>query len=53
MTLTQVLTLYRSPNGDVWTAAMNDAGRLLVVHQPNPASRGQRTEMTERGPLRP
>ena len=37
-------TLYKSPNGDVWTAALNERGALVVVHQSNQASGGQRTE---------
>jgi hypothetical protein len=41
----QSQTLYKSPNGDVWTAALNDLGKLVVLHEPNRASGGKPTEM--------
>ncbi len=45
MTLDRVNRLYESSNGDVWSAAMNDAGGIVVIHEPNRASGGKRTEM--------
>jgi hypothetical protein len=44
MTLSRVRTLYKSSNGDVWSIGTNDAGKLVVIHEPNRASGGQRTE---------
>jgi hypothetical protein len=37
--------LYESSNEDVWRLGTNDAGKLVVLHQPNPASGGKPTEM--------
>ena len=45
MTLSESRRLYKSSNGDVWTAATNDVGRLVVIHEPNRASGGKRTEV--------
>jgi hypothetical protein len=45
MTLTGARTLYESSNGDVWRLVTNDAGKLVVRHEPNPASGGKPTEV--------
>jgi hypothetical protein len=45
MALSRLRTLYKSSSGDVWTAGMNEEGRLVVVHEPNRASGGLRSEI--------
>jgi hypothetical protein len=45
MTLSRLRTLYKSSNGDVWSTGTNEAGKLVVLHEPNRASGGKPTEM--------
>ncbi len=42
VTVDRVRMLYKSSNGDVGTAGLNDNGKLVVIHQPNAASGGKR-----------
>src|SRR3954453_23250693 len=39
-----VKELYNAPNGDRWALCRDQAGRLVVSHQPNEASGGQASE---------
>ncbi len=45
MTLEGARTLYKSSNGDLWRYGTNSAGKLVVLHEPNPASGGKPTEI--------
>jgi hypothetical protein len=46
MALTRQRLLYRSSNGDVWATGLNDEGTLVVIHEPNRASGGKRSDIT-------
>jgi hypothetical protein len=45
MRLSDARTLYKGPNGDVWRYGKNDAGKLVVGHEPNPGSGGEPSEI--------
>jgi hypothetical protein len=45
MPLDHVRPLYESANGDVWSMGTNEAGKVVVLHEPNRASGGKPSEM--------
>src|SRR4051812_24832298 len=44
MTASVIKDLYSVPNGDRWTLCRDQAGNLVVCHQPNEASGGRASE---------
>lgn len=44
MAASLIKELYNAPNGDRWTLCRNQAGNLVVCHQPNEASGGRASE---------
>jgi hypothetical protein len=44
MATSLIKELYSAPNGDRWVLRRNQAGNLLVCHQPNEASGGRASE---------
>lgn len=38
--------IYASSNGDLWQLAQDEAGRVFVLHIPNMASGGKRSEIS-------
>jgi hypothetical protein len=43
---TQTREIYHSPNGDRWLLARDvETGKVFVMHEANPASGGQRTNI--------